>query len=457
MVKFMKKAGALAMSLVLAAAALAGCAGASGSQSVAASGSTASASAAESGGAASAATGEQIVITYGAHVANMAEQEPATYAVIEAFMAANPDVVVEINGADTDEHVKRMKMAAQSGTLPDVFWLLPAPSLEMWDAGLLLDFNDYFAESPEVEAKIAEEMRAMSPVEDGVFGLSYQKLVTGMWYNKALFQEYDVPEPVNGTTYEEFLAMIDTFSANGVTTVAKGAKDPFSCWNYLLGWARYGYFDKIDAILAGDESFVNDDFIHYFEKIEEMREHGAFPSNIATMDYFQAGNMFVNGESAMMDSGAWDTAKFDEALGEDIGFWWGPVFPNGVGDQQLSMQAPTNNIRVNKAILEDDAKKEAVYRFLDFFYSEEADQIRIECGSVPLANPGDTSSVSPAFKAVLESMADSSWPSVPDQADLVVSEPVQVAMYDAIYGVMMGTYTPEQALTNIEEAQARER
>ena len=169
MVKFMKKAGALALSLVLAAAVLAGCAGTAGPQSTAASGGGASAPAANSGGAASAATGEQIVITYGAHVANMAEQEPATYAVIEAFMAANPDVVVEINGADTDEHVKRMKMAAQSGTLPDVFWLLPAPSLEMWDAGLLLDFNDYFAESPEVEAKIAEEMRAMSPVEDGVY------------------------------------------------------------------------------------------------------------------------------------------------------------------------------------------------------------------------------------------------------------------------------------------------
>ncbi len=121
------------------------------------------------------------------------------------------------------------------------------------------------------------------------------------------------------------------------------------------------------------------------------------------------------------------------------------------------MQAPTNNIRVSKTVLDDAAKKEAVYRFLDYFYSEEADQIRIEKGSVPLANDGDTSTVSPAFKAVLEAMADSEWPSVPDQADLVVSEPVQVAMYDALYGVMVGTYMPEQALANIEEAQARER
>lgn len=450
----MKKAGAAALSLALSGVLLAGCSpAANGEKSSSAPAATSAAAQASS----MAASGEPVTITYGAHVANMAEQEPATYAVIEAFMKANPNITVEINGADTDEHVKRMKMAAQSGTLPDIFWLLPAPSQEMWDAGLLLDFNEYFGESPEVEAKIGEEMRAMSPVEDAVFGLSYQKLVTGMWYNKALFKLYNVPEPVNGTSYEEFLEMIDTFSSNGVTTVAKGAKDPFSVWNFLLGWARYGYFDKFDAIQAGEESFVNVDFLHYFEKIAEMREHGAFPGNIATMDYFQAGNMFINGEAAMMDSGAWDTAKFDEALGEDVGFWWGPVFPDGVGNQQLSMQAPTNNIRVSKTVLDDAAKKEAVYRFLDYFYSEEADQIRIEKGSVPLANDGDTSTVSPAFKAVLEAMADSEWPSVPDQADLVVSEPVQVAMYDALYGVMVGTYTPEQALANIEEAQARER
>jgi raffinose/stachyose/melibiose transport system substrate-binding protein len=401
--------------------------------------------------------GGPLTITYGAHVANMAEQEPATYAVMEAFMKANPDIRIEISGADTDEHVKRMKMAAQAGTLPDIFWLLPAPSQEMWNAGLLFDFNEFFAQDSAAAGKIAAEMRSMSPVKDAVFGLAYQKLVTGMWYNKALFVKAGLDEPKNGTTYAEFLTMIDKLKANGVVPIAKGAKDPFSCWNFLLGWARYGYFDKIQRILAGTESFVNDDFRRYFEKIDEMRKHGAFPSNIATMDYFQAGNMFANGQAAMMDSGAWDTAKFNDALGEDVGFWWGPVYPDGIGSQKLSMQAPTNNIRVNKASMKDSAKKTAIFKFLSYFYSAEADQIRIEKGSVPLANPGDTSKVSPAFKAVLVAMADKSWPSVPDQADLIVSEPVQVAMYDAIYGVMCGTYSPEQALKNIEEAQVRER
>ena len=401
--------------------------------------------------------GKQIVITYGAHVANMADQERATYAVIEAFMRANPDIKIEINGADTDEHVKRMKLAAQSGTLPDVFWMNPAPALEMWEAGLLLDFNKYFAESSEVESKIGAEMRAMSPVKNAVLGLSYQKLVTGLWYNKALFRQYNIPEPVNGTTFQEFIEMIKKFNAAGVVTISKGAKDPFSVWNFLLGFARYGYFDKFPDLMSGKELFTNNDFIHYFEKIDEMRKAGAFPPNIATMDYFQAGDLFVNGRAVMMDSGAWDTSKFNDALGENVGFWWGPVFPDGVGNQKLSMQAPTNNIRVNANVLKSQDKKAAVFKFLNFFYSAQADQIRIENGSVPLANPGDTSNVSPAFRSLLQAMADKSWPSVPDQADLVISEPVQVAMYDAIYGVMCGTYTPRQALQNIETAQARQR
>ena len=397
-----------------------------------------------------------IVLTYGAHIANMAQQEPATYVVFRAFMDDNPDIVIDIQGAGTDEHVMRMRMASQAGTLPDMFWLLPAPSLEMWEAGLLLDFSEYFALSPDVDARIGDIVRSMSPVDDAAFGLPYQKLVTGMWYNRALFREFNVPTPVNGTTIDEFLEMVDVFYANDVVTVAKGARDPFSVWNFLLGWARFGFFDKIDAIQAGDESFVNYAFIRYFEHIDEMRMRGAFPSNIATLDYFQAANMFMNGESAMMDSGVWDTARFSEALGEDLGFWWGPVFPDGVGNQNISMQAPTNNVRVNIVSWQDERRRDAIRRFLDFFYSAEADQLRIEHGSVPLANPGDTSEVEPGFRAVLEAMAGD-WPSVPDQADLVVSQPVQVAMYNALYGVMIGTFTPEQALTNIEQAQDRER
>ncbi|GHU51791.1 hypothetical protein FACS189496_0810 [Bacilli bacterium] len=409
------------------------------------------------GGNKQAEKGGPITIIYGAHVANLAEQESAVYKVMEAFMKANPDIKIEISGADTDEHVKRMKMAAQSGTLPDIFWLLPAPSLEMWNAGLLLDINTYFAESSEVNRKIGDAARSNSPVKGVVYGLPYRSNVTGLWYNKALFAQYGVKEPVNGTTYAELLQMIDTFKANGLVTIAQGAKDPFSVWNFLTGWVRYGYFDKIDAIFKGTESFANADFIRYFEKIDEMRKHGAFPPNIATMDYFQAGNLFVTGKSAFMDSGSWDTEKFNEALGANAGFWWGPTFADGVGEQRISMNAPSYDIKVNKKVADSPAKKAAVFKFLDFFYSLEADQIRINNGSIPIANAGDTSKASPAFQALLGAIADRTWKSAPDQADLVVSEPVQVAMYDAIYGVMCGTYTPAQALKNIEDAQARQR
>ena len=46
--------------------------------------------------------------------------------------------------------------------------------------------------------------------------------------------------------------------------------------------------------------------------------------------------MFLGGQAAMFDSGAWDTKKFDESdLKDSIGFWWGPTFEDGVGNQEF--------------------------------------------------------------------------------------------------------------------------
>ena len=71
---------------------------------------------------------EPVVINLGMHVADTQAQEPATWAIIKAFEAANPNIKVNIIGAETDEHVKNMKLLSQTGELPDIFWMLPAPA-----------------------------------------------------------------------------------------------------------------------------------------------------------------------------------------------------------------------------------------------------------------------------------------------------------------------------------------
>ena len=106
----------LALCFVLAV--MAGCSnsGASSSAAPEASSGAAEASSSEE----TAGSGEQIVITVGAHVANPEEQEPGYYNVFKNFDEAHDNITIEIIGTDTDNHIKNMKMAARERNVDHV-------------------------------------------------------------------------------------------------------------------------------------------------------------------------------------------------------------------------------------------------------------------------------------------------------------------------------------------------
>lgn len=396
---------------------------------------------------------KEVTITLGMHVANVEKQEPVTYQIIQEFMKQNPNIKINIQGSDKDEHVKKMKMLAQSNELPDVFWMDSSVASQLNEAGLLLDLNDFLNANPDVSKVIPDNMKEASKANNVQYGLPYQSLVTGIWYNKAIFNQYGVNIPKNGTTYEELLADIKKFNENGITPIAKGAKDPYSVWAFLIGFERYGYFDKIENILAGKEKFNNPEFVKYFSKLQELGKNGAFPSNMSTMTYFQAKEQFDGQKAAMFDSGMWDAAEIDTALGENAGFWWGPTFSDTSSKQTVKMKVSSAPICVSKKVEDDKVKKDAVYKFLAFYYGKDAAKISYEGSVVPATNYKVDVDMSkkPAFAAIMKALEDDSWTSPKAQPDLVLNEAVQAQLYDSMYGTMSGNYTPEEALNKIDD------
>ena len=391
-------------------------------------------------------------ITLGMHVANLKDQEPVTYGIVQEFMKANPDIKVEIQGNDKDEHVKKMKMAAQSNELPDIFWMDSSVAPELNQAGLLLDLNDFLKANGDVAKAIPDNMKEASMADGVQYGLPYQALVTGIWYNKSVFEKFNVKEPVNGTTYEALLEAVKTFKDNGIVPISKGAKDTYSVWAFLIAFERYGYFDKIDDILAGKEKFDNPEFVKYFEKLSELGKNGAFPSNAATLTYFQAKEEFIAGKSAMFDSGMWDAGALDGTLGDKTGFWWGPTFPDTDKKQTVKMKVSSAPLCVSKKVAGDETKKAAVYKFLAFYYGKDAAKISYEGSIIPATSYQIDVDLSkkPAFAAIVKALNDEAWTSPKAQPDLVLKEAVQAQLYDSMYGTMIGTYKPEEALKKID-------
>ncbi len=396
---------------------------------------------------------QEIVIEFGIHVANPEEQEAVTYQIVEEFNAQfDGQYQVEFIAADTETHSRNMTLAAQDGTLPEIFWLNSAEASEYVQAELLLDLTSFLAEYGTVSSGF--DTSSLDAFNSGIqYGLPYQSNVEGFFYNKAIFRELGIDEPTNGTTFEELLEIVAVCEENGIVTIAQGFMNSgFATWGYYAMMDRYGYSDTINEVLNGEITFADTGLVDFFTSLEQLGQAGAFSENMSTQEYFDAKEMFLAGEAAFFNTGAWDAGDVTSALGEDVGFWWGPTFSNSDYDQDRAMKVPSAPIVVNADVATDAKVQEAVYKFLEFYYSEEMAALTYANSFFPATNYTgiEVSEDMTGMVAILESL-DAGWVSPSAQPDQILSSSVQAQLYDSILGVLIGTYTPEEAVEKIDE------
>ena len=398
--------------------------------------------------------GGATTIKFGIHVANPQEQEAVTYNSVQAFNEKyDGKYKVEFEASDKESHSKNMKLEASDGTLPQIFWLDASEAPEYSDSGVLMDLSDFLSENSDIQTALGGMENAFQD-DNGQYGLPYQCNVQGIFYNKDLFDKAGIEYPTNDTTYEEFIEMIKKLKESGVTPLSIGSKNSaYAMWEFNETLARYGWAENIDSILSGEKKFNNEDLNACFEKLKGIADAGAFPENMATIEYFDAKQLFNEGKAAMFGTGQWDCAEFDENIGEKVGFWWGPKFTDTNYNQDIAMKVPSAPIVVNAEVADDDAVKEAVYEFLKFYYGEDAAKISYEGSIFPATNYSEVAATDTQYSmnAMLEALA-AGWESPEAAPDLTVVSAVQEALYNSMFGVMQGTYEPSEALDKIDEA-----
>ena len=398
--------------------------------------------------------GGATTIKFGIHVANPQEQEAVTYNIVQAFNEKyDGKYKVEFEASDKESHSKNMKLEASDGTLPQIFWLDASEAPEYSDSGVLMDLSDFLSENSDIQTALGGMENAFQD-DSGQYGLPYQCNVQGIFYNKDLFDQAGIEYPTNDTTYEEFIEMIKKLKESGVTPLSIGSKNSaYAMWEFNETLARYGWSENIDSILSGEKKFNNEDLNACFEKLKGIADAGAFPENMATIEYFDAKQLFNEGKAAMFGTGQWDCAEFDENIGEKVGFWWGPKFTDTDYNQDIAMKVPSAPIVVNAEVADDDAVKEAVYEFLKFYYGEDAAKISYEGSIFPATNYSEVAATDTQYSmnAMLEALA-AGWESPEAAPDLTVVSAVQEALYNSMFGVMQGTYEPSEALDKMDEA-----
>lgn len=393
--------------------------------------------------------GDSAKLTISMQQTDIESGDPTTWNIVQQFKKDNPDIDVQLSGQPVAQHDQSIAVAAQSNTLPSVFWVHDATTLaKLAKTGALADLGPILDDAGVTTIK--EDVLKNFQVDGTQYGVPYQGLITGFYVNKKILQDNGLQMPV---TFDDLLSMSTVLAAKGITPIASGAnQSSFSVWAFLTCLDRYGYDSRIDGILAGTDKFDNPDFLRFYQSLQRLQQAGGFASNVSTLTYDQAVAEYTDGKAAMLNSGVWASSQIQKsAVGADTDFWVGPTFADGVGDQNIVMNVVGAPLAVSGAIKKGTAAYDAVVKFLQFYFSSSGQQVFADNGQPPVTSyeptVPDSSSV---FQSVLDSTKGRASPRA--QPDQYLSSAVQNALYDSIYGVIQGQLTPQAAVDMVQQA-----
>ncbi|WP_095171921.1 MULTISPECIES: sugar ABC transporter substrate-binding protein [Blautia] len=230
---------------------------------------------------------------------------------------------------------------------------------------------------------------------DGLYGVGNQLESVGVYYNKGIFEKYNLQEP---ETYEEFEEMCRTLKENGETPLMLDDLDQWPGYHYESIWLNaFAGCDKISDILALEDKFSQEDCAIGLDKIQEAVQNGWTIDAPNAMGHDDARKMFLSGKIAMYPTGTWEVSAFggEEGLGEDCGFFF---LPAPEGKETSGVFGLGQALVINGKA--DADKTFTAIKFLEYMFDEEHVNRWLDAGLIPATNNAnvDEAEVTPLFK-----------------------------------------------------------
>lgn len=271
-----------------------------------------------------------------------AEEEPVTLTILagqsttdagiedmidEALAEVYPNITLEWECVDWgNDFQPKMQQYMQSG-LPDIMIGKAQDVATYAPQGILAEIGeDYLAAG-------LDAARENVTIDGKTYGLVYNALYQGVYYNRTMFAEngWEIP-----TTIEELQAIIDDCIAKGITPFASHMVDTWSIGNVTMQFMMNDVFNNDptwgDKFRAGEVSFSDSEAAQTAYKYNELIFNNTYEDTFST-EQTDCDARMVLGEAAMKVSGSWSIQNFldiDESF--DFGIF---PFPNQTGDSKL--------------------------------------------------------------------------------------------------------------------------
>ncbi|MGF7146080.1 multiple sugar transport system substrate-binding protein [Anaerotaenia torta] len=305
--------------------------------------------------------------------------------IIDGFIAAYPEITVEIDEAPWGDFTKKITTQIAGGNAPDIWFQENAAVLGYGAMGAAEDLTPYIAR----DLNTADYSSALFSAQDGdkVWGAPHGGNPIALAYNKDLFDEAGIPYPTDSWTYEDMINAAKELTKDkdgDGTTDVYGMITGFGITDGWFPWIKSAGGQALDetktkAVFNDEKSLKG--ITEWFNTVNTYK---VSPSRAAMNELGGSAQLFGNGMGAMMflqySQGAtvlnvnfpdlnYDTVKIPS------GFDGSPrVVPNICNSWIIYSKAKAEN-------------KEAAWTFLKYYLSYEAQKIVGSSGStLPVNN-----------------------------------------------------------------------
>lgn len=275
----------------------------------------------------------------------------------EALAEKYPEITLEWECVDWgNDFQPKMQQYMQSG-LPDIMIGKAQDIATYAPQGILGEIDEEYLD------RGLDAARENVTIDGKTYGLVYNALYQGVYYNRDLFAEngWEVPE-----TQEDLQAIIDDCNEKGIVPFGSHMIDTWAIGNVTMQFMMNDVFNNDpqwgDKFRAGETSFSDSEEAQTAYEYNKLIYDNTFPDTFSTEET-ACDARIVQGEAAMKVSGSWSIQSFLD-IDENFNFGIFP-FPNQTGDSKLIFEP---NITIMTSA--ETKHQDAVNKVLDLLTSD---------------------------------------------------------------------------------------
>ena len=348
-----------------------------------------------------------------------------------------------------EEYYTQLNALVAAGETPDVFIVSPGPNLTDYvEPGVAAPLDEYLEADGWKDTFSSDALFSQMTYDGQIYAVPLNIAAACVFYNKDIFEEAGAEVP---TTYDELLEACQKIKDAGYTPITISAGTAW-CLSMLAGYLCDREGVDLDAINAGDESWVQDKTIAAGEKLLELSQY--FQDSAAGDSNDDATMAMAMGEAAILIQGSWAIGQMN-AYNPDIedvcGVFQFPAIEGG-GDpgrtiaksDSLAMSATTEH-------------PEAVIALMKYFTDDEAQRYTAEVGGkIPVTNVEYDMDVAPAQLADVMDVFSNATGTFGFYNESLVSSDAGSEFDNQMVAIFQGEKTPEEAFQAVEDWYAEE-